>query len=425
KQAYINCRDTFIDSARRNIENFKKAGSVSPVVDMLSKSEIQFVSSLIYGAMRRKERNEPYSEDERHIIDKLKRFSGFNDNISTLRGLANIDDVREKTFKTVKAKKDAILDERRSTLIDSQYGKFIALLEEINVRGQTNYKTAKETDVDKLQHMLDVIEHRMNNCRDTVKSIFVRASSEVLEARNQMLIEVMKDVENFKDISVKESTRDEKHSKTSGHLFWKKTEYYTTYITDKVANISDVQNNVNAYRTKALDIVNKRFEYMLDIDTLKNNVKKAVLDMMDTGAKDFDENSVILPLESVLRKITIPRLEFGVEKYYKMLDEELSGIACGGTVKNDNIPLLLLAQNKVFTNMEEDIKLYISKQCDDVSSFLSAQSGTFIDAVLQKFKGDVQSIKDSLKEGREGLKKYENFLATLKEAKAVINKRGK
>lgn len=426
KQAYTGCRAVYTAAAKSNIESFMESGNVSPVVNMLSKSDIQFVSSLMFSAARHKENSEPYSEIENHIINQLKkRFGDFNDDIATLRGFANIDDVREKAFKTVKDKKDIILKDRLKGLIGSQYGKFIALLEEINNQVLINYNELKECDIDKLQDKIDTINRNLNSCRVTVRSIFEQASSNVLSAMNKMIIEVMKDVENYKDIDVEHKTNSVNHSYSTGHLWWKKEHHETEYTETHTAKVSDLQNNIESYQTKAMSIVNSRFEYMLDIDSVKSKIKNAVLVVLDTADKNFDENSVIVPLDSALKKIVIPTLHFDVEKYNKMIDEKLSGIVSGATVKNDNIPIMEKAQNEIFAVMKNDMESYIRNQCEDVSNLLSAQSGIFIDTVSDEIRENTEKIKNMLEEGKAGLEKYEKFLALIKESKAIINKQGR
>lgn len=426
RKTYINCRDTYLNQAKTNIASFKKSGIKAPIVEVLEKSKPQFVSSLMYSAMRHKLGGEPYSEEEAHIINRLKeRFDDFRDDPDTLAGFANIDDVREKMFKDVKAQKDEILSDRRENLINSQYIKFISILDDIQTQTAANLKELKETDVEKLQNKIDATNHSLNACRSKVKAIFEQSAVHVQSSMNQILIEVMKEAGNFKDINVESTTVQKDSSYTTGHLWWKKTHYRTKYITTHIANVSDLQNNIESYLISAMNLVNKRFEHMLNINDIKAEVKKAVTTVFDLSDKNFDEQTIIVPLESTLNKIKIPELSFEVEKYYTLIDEKLSGIVSNGTVLNNNIPIMKTAQNEILAFMKKDMEENVKRQCQNVSNILSAQSGLFIDTVSGEIEENISKIKAMLEEGKAGIEKFKNFLDILKEAKSIINKRGK
>lgn len=163
KQAYIHTRDDLTKAARNNLRKLEKSSSKSlALINTLKKSDVSFVSSLMYSAAIHKKNNMPYSAEESHIIWRLKeRFGDFHDDIETLEGFANIDDVKNDAFSTVKAQKEAIIEDKKQHYVESQISKFVQQIDKISVQFEANYAEFKKTNIDALEEKRRNIEDRL------------------------------------------------------------------------------------------------------------------------------------------------------------------------------------------------------------------------------------------------------------------------
>lgn len=415
--------------AKANLNDFcSLSGKRSSLLDMLLSSEIQFVSSIMYSDAKHIESNQPLSAEEKHIIEQIKkRFSDFKTDPGFLFNLANIDKVRETSFKTIKEGKEKILNERNKNLVQSQVGKFLGLLENLLIQANTNLAELKETDVDQLEKRFSEMTQNLASVRAQVKSLFDSAVYAVMSSKNGIMIEVSKELSNHTDIIVNSKSETIRHpiNKTTGILFWKKTEtigYDNETITHHTANISDMQKNINDFNNRAMEIVNNRFGSIINISDLREQIKAAVIGAFDISDRSFDENTILMPLESALRKITIPYLDFNVDNYYNLIDKKLSGLVSGGTVKDENIGLLLKAQQEILNQMKLDFTDSVPHQCDTLASNLQRQSSLFIDDIVQQLEENAAKIKKLLTDKKASLTKFDSFIAQIKSAKDKLRK---
>lgn len=419
----------FRQQAKTNLNDFcTSSGRRSALLDMLLSSEIQFVASLMYSAAKHIENNQPLSVEENHMIEQMKkRFPDFKTDVASLYSLANIDKVRETSFKTVKASKEKILTERNQSLIQSQVGKFLGFLENLLIQANNNLAELKETDVDSLEERLTLMTQNLTSVRSQVKSLFDSAVSTVLSSRNGIMIEVSKELSNHTDIIVNSQNETKRHAitETKGHLWWMRTEtvgYDNEIITHHTANISDLQKNINDFNNRAMEIINNRFNSILNISELREQVKGSVIGAFDIGDRNFDENAILMPLESALRKITIPYLDFNVEKYYSLIDKKLSGIVSSGTVKDDNIGSLLVAQQEILDQMRSDLTDSISRQCDVLASNLQQQASAFIDDIVSQLEENSDKIKKLLHDKITSMSLFDSFISEITLAKNKLRK---
>lgn len=424
KQAYITTRDTLTKAARDNLRKLEKTSSRSlALINTLKKSDVSFVSSLMYSAAIHKKNNMPYSAEEAHIIGRLKdRFGDFHDDIETLEGFANIDDVKNNAFTTVKAQKEAIIEDKKQHYVESQISKFIEQIYKISVQFEANYAEFKKTNIDALEEKRRNIEARLNQGRSNINTVFSMAEHNVDFAKNQMILEAVKEAAKNKNIETTPDSEKIIHWKEKGLFNKKKVKDYVETKTHNIAKISDLQDNIESYKTRLLEIINSRFAEMLNINKIKDDVKRAVLGLFDIGQKDFDENIVLSPVKTALGKISIPELDINVDKYYDMIYEELGDVILNDTIRDDHIPIMLRAQNEIFNEMLKDATNDIECQCCKVCLMLSEQADSFTESVISDINDNIQKIQKQLEDKQNAINKYEEFQLVLKDSKKLLRK---
>lgn len=161
---------------------------------------------------------------------------------------------------------------------------------------------------------------------------------------------------------------------------------------------------------------------MLNIEKIKDDVKHAVLGLFDISQRDFDENIVLSPVETALVKIIIPELDINVDKYFGMIDEKLAGVISNGRVRDDDIYIMLCAQNEIFNEMMKDSTHDIERQCRKVCLMLSEQSDSFIENVISDINDNIKKIQKQLENKQNAIKKYEEFELVIKDSKKILRK---
>lgn len=420
--AYLGTIKNCEDQARDNLGECTVNSKNERLITQIKKSlPPMCVSSVAYSAGRQMQNNEPLGSMEKWLVDTYtRRYSDFTADAETLLGLSNITDVKESVFEETKSEKEAIISERISSLIGSQKGKFLGILEDIAIQVKNNQNDLKKYDLDQLEQKIENLKEKLDSVRIVVRTLFQNAGTDSRRTIEDIIVDIGLEMRNHLDIEVITSTRTQHHSDTSGILFWKKTEHWDEIITTNTAELADVEGNIKDYYFSCLQMINENFKKLLKIEQLKNNVKNAVLAAFEQNDKDFDENRIILPLESALNRITIPQVEMNTQKYIDLLDSITVDISDKGAVKNENIPELKKAQDRVFVEISKDVIEYLRNEAQNIDNKLQSESATFIDNIVNQLEENMRKVQDMLQNKQENLQKFDAFNDKLKECKSII-----
>lgn len=420
--AYLGTIKNCEDQARDNLGECTVNSKNERLLTQIKKSlPPMCVSSVAYSAGRQIQKNEPLGSMEKWLVDTYtRRYSDFTADAETLLGLSNITDVKESVFEETKSEKETIISERISSLIGSQKGKFLGILEDISIQVKNNQNDLKKYDLDQLQQKIESLKEKLDSVRIVVRTLFQNAGTDSRRTIEDIIVDIGLEMKNHLDIEVITSSETKHHSSTSGHLWWKKTDHWDEIITTNTVELADVESNIKDYYFSCLQMINENFKKLLKIEQLKNNVKNAVLAAFEQNDKDFDENRIILPLESALNRITIPQVEMNTQKYIDLLDSITVDIADKGAVKNENIPELKKAQDRVFTEISKDVIQYLRNEAQNIDNKLQSESATFIDNIVNQLEENMRKVQDMLQNKQENLQKFDEFNEKLKECKSII-----
>ena len=229
---------------------------------------------------------------------------------------------------------------------------------------------------------------------------------------------------NHQSIEVRKESETKHHSSTDGILFWKKTNHWEETIYTNIAEVSDVEHNIRNYRNNSVKMINDRFKELLKIEELKNHIKSTVMSAFEKADKDFNEDRILIPLDNALNKITLPQIDIQMESYEAMLDSMLSDIVSKGAVKNDDIPELKVAQDKILNKLADDIEKQIKKQGEEIELNLKEQAADFIDSIVNELKNNQEKLETLLKDKQESIKRLECFVNDIITAKSMLNQIG-
>lgn len=419
-QAYRGTERNLVSQAEDHINDCLKLGSSKVLEQLKSSLPPILTSSLAYSAAMKRQKGERLSADESHMIENLCRFPGYQDTVEYLLNMANISTAKEKGFDETKVQKDKIIQERIRDLQNSQKARFLKALEDISIRTKSTREDLINYDCAQMEEQLADMKRRLDSSRVEVKSIFEQAAVNAKRTMADTVLEACDEMNNHLSIQVKTNTKTEHHSETSGHLFWKHTDHWDEIITTNLAEVRDVDENMRRYHSSCVRMINDGLRYLLNIDDIREQVKKAVGKAFDLNDRNFDANKILLPLESALGRLTLPEITIDMEKYTSLLDGKLEGYVTKGVVKNDDIPLLKRAQDQVLTQMAEDISAAAEKQGNKIANDLDEQAAVFIDNIEKELQGNQVRLEKLIDEKQENMKRLDDFLAQLKEAKAML-----
>lgn len=417
KKALVNSRNSFDEQARENIEIFTSRPNCSKVIRDLEESlPPKYVSALMYSAGRKIENKEKISAEEDNIIKQMeKRFLGFSSKPEFLIDFSNIINIKNDIIPDLRCKKDEIIANKIRDFINNQEGELLNNLEDINIIVKYNLESLKNEDLGVLLRKKDIIMEKLDSIRSEVKNIFELSGIEAKKILRELANDVEKEANNYLDISI--SSRVENHRETfrTGFLGLKKDVFIISQTVNS-ADISEVIRNLRNYVTSSKEIVNIELERLFDTVTIKKQIKDTVIGAFDLTDKAFNENDILMPLESSLKQLSLPSFDIDLENYSQMVEKQFYS----ERVEGNEISKLALYQEKVVQLMIKEMTSSIINMGEKIDSTLNVQSGIFVDNIVKKLDTNILLLEKQLENKEENIKKYETFINNISTFKMEI-----
>lgn len=373
-----------------------------------------YISSLMYDVAKKNRNGISLEANEKNIIEQCKkRFEGFSEEEQFLLKLSGIGKVRSKKLKQIKEQKDSIISERNKTIVEDSKSSLLRIIGQIKTQVQDNYSKVKNGDVDKLEKQLQDVEINLNNMRSVVNGIFEKYKLEASRILNSMEVEIDLEILNHTSINVASDSHMEYHTVKTG-IF--KKEVIQENVVTKSASVSDAISNMRAYIVRCKKMTNDTFASAINIGKLKNDIKTEVLKSFEVSKHEFNENDILIPLEIVVGKVSIPSIEIDMDSYENMIVDSFNKAVVSG----EEIETLRLEMNRTMTKIAEKLKKEIKKCRRATEILMEEQSNVFVDNIINTLSDNVKMIKNRIKDKEESIKKYEKLSEMLLEYTTII-----
>lgn len=262
-----------------------------------------------------------------------------------LRDLEGIDRLKDREFSKIRKEKENIIAERSREFIKDQTLNFIGQINEIQTEAEQMLRLTETSDVVGLKKKTETAENALTSMRRSIEQTFELCATDTKKYIVGISSDIRIRVKEFMDIDIGEGSEEKEHiQKAKWWQIWKSDKHWTTTTFYKVANVSDVVNNLYQYIRVADSQIAESLKLAIDIGEIRGKIKNVVLNAFQKADADFDENDILMPVESVLSKVTIP--DFSVvdsEKYGKMVLSEFPS----AQVRDEEISRLELKQAQV------------------------------------------------------------------------------
>ena len=305
--AYKSATSSYRTQFNNSISRVRTTGKHSALINQIGQSpdSLLFVSSTCFSIAQKQKSGEPLNEDVALVLNNLKRFSEFDERY--LLSIGGINKVKSALGKVLKRKAEIIEGKNDSLLDDARRGHLRVLdgiLQEI-VSSRTKLETVSADD---LRRRVLNIRNVIDTSRDKLMYLFDNAvtscEAKIQQIRPQLTIQM----QHHQYIEVETKTHEERDIVKTGFLGLRREEIRYT-VTEHGVDTSCVISNIQQYAAKCQTYVNAEFQQIFNKEQFAQRVKEVVLAAFQKSGREFDPDDILLPLQNVLDKISIPRIE--------------------------------------------------------------------------------------------------------------------
>ena len=309
--------------AKVKVEEFIKDLSVressSELIEVIKQcSDPILVSSIACNMAKKKE--EDYTKEERNVYAALKKFS--DDMENDLHLLGNFDEINS-IFASVVVEKEALLEQKAKSFIPTAMAELLACLEDFKAKASKRLSVLEQNDKEALLEQKKFIEGQINNIRADITAVFGELNTKLETEKAEGVREIRQASKDYLDVRERTGSITRHGSYTTGHLWWKKTHYYTYQEHYSYCIASDAIDNLRKFSMEAVNQVEKVFSDALELKEIKRRLLNVVVQNFDMGSEKYDSALFRILIEETVAQIEFPVFNIDISDLDRRLNSQL------------------------------------------------------------------------------------------------------
>lgn len=383
-----------------------------------------FISSLLYTAAQKMKNHQPLSEEEKKSMDNLsKSYKDFEkDNPDFLLGMSNIDEgIRKKKLTIYKQERNRILQEKSEDYIKQKELGFLDKLNEIQKVAQQNLSDLEELDKGEILKKQREINRALDLARGTLEQTFNEAAFDAKKQLKSIEHDIMGEQNRFRDVKSQDKVRNEDHSYTEGHLWWKKRRHYTVRVEWREASVADAVMQAGDFAREAKRHLEEDLQYAISVDQIEGKLKKQIVNAFQEANVPYEVEEILGPVKLVMQELTLPSVNVNVEKYVNEIEEAFPN----NVVKDNDVEKLRLYLEKTLNQILKDMEAELNDLAEQISGELNQKAVLFVDQIQNKIQESGNRLVRQLEEKEKNIENCKTFIQEVKQAKLSLSTMGK
>lgn len=337
--------------AKSKVEEFVRdlqARKSSPeLIEVIKQcAEPLLVSSLAYNMTGKPESE--YTSEEKNIHSALKQFS--DDMEADLKLLGNFDEIKS-LFNEVVAEKERILEMKAKSFVPNAMEELRGLLLTYKEKAEKRIQVLEGNDKEQLLEQKRFVETQMGGVKSDIATIFGELAAKLEAEKAKGIREIRNDSKDYLNIKDRTGSITRHGSYTTGHLWWKKTHYYTYEDHYSYCIAADAIENLRKYAIDATNHVEEVFTDALQLKELKRKLLNVVVNNFDMGSEKYDSSLFRIMVEETVSKVEFPMFSMDISDSMNSIAGKFTGEITSVEQKNELSAVLAKAISRIYDEL--------------------------------------------------------------------------
>lgn len=387
------------------VKDLSAKDSSSELIDVIKQCAEPVLVSALACNMTGKPETE-YSAEERNVYAALKNFS--KDMQSDLKLLGNFDEINA-IFADVIAEKEAILEQKAKSFVPTAKTELFAFLQEFKEKTSKRVAVLEQNDRETLLEQKNFIEGQINNIRADIAVVFGELNAKLETERAEGVREIREAGKDYLDIKERTGSITRHGSYTTGHLWWKKTHYYTYEEHYSYYLASDAVENLRKFSLEAVNNVEKVFSDALELKELKRKLLNVVIQNFDMGSEKYDSSLFRILVEETVNKIEFPMFNIDISDSMNSITAKFSGELTSAGQRNELSTALSNAISRVYDELSKKLSLTVS----DFKNDMNTTAKNVEESLLKNIKNEFETLLAQYEHKEKEISEYKIYLDML------------
>lgn len=372
--------------AKSKVEEFVKDLEIresSPeLIEVIKQcSDPIMISALAYNMAGKPE--EEYTPEERNVYFALKPFS--SDMESDLKLLGNFDEVKSLFHEAV-TEKENILEMKAKSFIPNAKEELKNLLTSYLNKTSKRIQLLEGNDREQLLEQKKLIENQMGSIKADIAAVFGELNAKLESEKAAGVRELREASKDYLNIRERTGSVTRTGSYTTGHWFWKKTQYYTYEEHYSYCIAADAVENLRKYAVDAVNQVEEVFTESLQMKEIKRKLLNVVVNNFDMGSEKYDSSLFRIMVEETVSGIEFPVFNMDISDAMSGIEGQFSGEITSASKKNELSAVLAKAISKIYDELCHNLEVEVKKFKNEMTEISHKVENNLLNNITQEFE---------------------------------------
>lgn len=323
-------------------------------------------------------------------------------------------------YETARQDRIQILEAQKQSIIPATEKQRQDRLNHLLEAVETRYQQLEKGDLSVLKNQQKVFEQRIANMNEAIESQVSTTLDQAKSAAVSLLADLQSAINTYADLSVRTGVKTERESYKVDTSVWYKpfswgssrTEYRTYTINYEFLSASDAAEQVRQYARDASLQIEQGFNRLVNTEKLKADLRKILLNELDTKRDDFDPQHFRSLLSHTLDRLEIPELILETGDMTQMISQHFQG-----EITSDRMDELKNTLNQAL----HEIFSHVSNTFRESANKLYQQLRDLRDSLAEKLTEDVrQELAQIEKDFKHKSAKIAEYDQLIKQIKVIL-----
>lgn len=314
-----------------------------------------------------------------------------------------------KAYEQAKKDKAVIIEEQKQGLLPEAKNNLNNWLDEFKKQVHQRIITLEKGDLAELEKRQKQYQVRINNVANSLEDVIEQAIQNANQSQQEITRELKRGIQENSQLKTRTGTETHEESYTVSTSKWynpfswgsSETRYRTVSVNYEYLSPADAIDQVTNFAYQCVGDIEYHFSQLVNPNDIKNKMRKALLDVLDTQSSDFDPAQFRNLLNQSINRMQLPQLKLDIGDAGRDISRNFSGEVRGESDKARLQSQLRDALYQVFNRLSVEFNqavLLITQELKATKDNLEATLTENINTELQQLKNDLNNQQQAVKD---------------------------
>ena len=330
--------------------------------------------------------------------------------------IANFDVLRDK-YQIARVEKNQILESKKQNLLPKAQEKLDEAISYLKEAVESRITGLNTQDISKLTELEKQLEQRIHGISSKLEQHIGTELTAIQKAINEISRDLQKSIQQYTQLTTHtgSETHEEAYevstSKWYNPFSWgsSETRYRTYTMNYEYLSASDAVEQIAQYARNCKVDIQYHFNDLVRPNQLKLNLRRALVNELNTAQADFDATQFKNVLDAVIRQLNLPELNLEIGDPSRKISQNFSG-----QIKSSNdMQKLKQALNQSLQEVFKLLNDQFKASAKQIEFNLTDTQNLLAQKLTQGLENELSQIKRDFAEKQKSIQEYEALKALI------------